>query len=123
MMYPRFFEPSLSFFYLVLLIGLISVGAGCENETANNTIEPESTQPVSVQTYQSRGVVKSIVPSKTFVNVDHEEIPGYMDAMTMFFAVADTMELQDVLVSDSISFTLVVERDRTYLTDVDVLGR
>ncbi len=122
-MYPRFFEPSLSFFYLVLLIGLISVGAGCENETANNTIEPESTQPVSVQTYQSRGVVKSIVPSKTFVNVDHEEIPGYMDAMTMFFAVADTMELQDVLVSDSISFTLVVERDRTYLTDVDVLGR
>lgn len=123
MMYPRFFEPSLSFFYLVLLIGLISVGAGCENETANNTIEPESTQPVSVQTYQSRGVVKSIVPSKTFVNVDHEEIPGYMDAMTMFFAVADTMELQDVLVSDSISFTLVVDRDRTYLTDVDVLGR
>ena len=54
--------------------------------------------------------------------VKHDAVPGYMDAMTMPFRVADRTAIRDRRPGDSITATLVVEPDRSYLEDVQLTG-
>lgn len=68
----------------------------------------DEAQPVP-QSFEARGVVKVITESGSYVNIDHEDIPGYMDAMAMFFAVRDTTILDGVAVNDSVRFTIDVK--------------
>jgi protein SCO1/2 len=59
-----------------------------------------------------RGVVREARPAKSQLVVKHEEIPGYMDAMTMPFQVRDPKILESVKPGDAITFQLhVTEKD------------
>lgn len=53
-------------------------------------------------------MVKTITPSRTYINIDHEPIEGYMDAMAMFFPVPDTALISGLHVADSITFAIEV---------------
>jgi len=55
--------------------------------------------------------------------VKHDAIPGYMDAMTMPFTVADRTAIRDRRPGDLVAATLVVEADRSRLEDLRVVGR
>jgi protein SCO1/2 len=57
------------------------------------------------------------------VLVKHEAVPGYMDAMTMPFHVADRTTIRDRRPGDLIGATLVVDGERSYLEDVHWRGR
>ena len=72
--------------------------------------------------YEGVGVVKAITPSKTFVNIDHEEIEGFMEAMEMFFPVKDTTLLETVQISDSVRFSLEVTEGNYVIVDVTPLN-
>ncbi len=61
--------------------------------------------------FSGAGVVERITPSRQFVQIDHGDIPGYMDAMSMHFAVMDTALLAGITVADSVSFDLQVAID------------
>ena len=66
----------------------------------------------SITNYQVKGVVKSLKPDEKEVVIKHEEIPGYMMAMTMPFSVRDTNELRGVKPGDSVEFRMrVTETD------------
>lgn len=93
-----------------ILLGLL--GAGCEGEQSS----------ASVQTYIGIGVVKAIPDSRAHVNVDHEAIDGFMDAMQMFFPVLDSSVLSGIEVSDSIQFDLVVEKGNYAISSIEVLN-
>lgn len=57
-------------------------------------------------------MVESVQAADKTVRIRHEEIPGYMGAMTMPFAVRDTNELAGIGAGDAVSFRmLVTERD------------
>lgn len=58
--------------------------------------------------FQVRGLVRGIAPDKRNVTIAHEEIPGYMGAMTMTFRVAKEEDTGDLHPGDSVSFTLHV---------------
>ena len=59
-----------------------------------------------------RGVVREARPAKSQLVVKHEEIPGYMDAMTMPFQVRDPKILETVKPGDAITFQLhVTDKD------------
>ena len=59
-----------------------------------------------------RGVARGAVPAKSQLIVKHEEIPGYMDAMTMPFQVRDPKILESVKPGDFITFQLhVTDKD------------
>lgn len=75
------------------------------------TDEADAPEPAvnSVETHQVLGVVKTITPSQTYVNIDHEAIPGFMDAMSMFFSVRDSSVLEGISISDSVKFTLEID--------------
>jgi protein SCO1/2 len=79
--------------------------------------EPEAETPPEAQKYTSVGVLQTFLPDGVHVRMDHEAIPGLMDAMTMSFAVADTSLLRGLSEGDSIRFTLTVIGD-----DIEITG-
>lgn len=56
--------------------------------------------------YRATGVVRAILPEMGVLVVTHEEIPGYMPAMTMGFRTVSPQIHEAVEVGDAIRFVL-----------------
>ena len=113
----------MKYFGLVYLLGAVILAAGCAPDAEEaSSASGETAGGVEVQTYEGRGLVQTITPSKSFVNIDHEEIPGFMDAMAMMFAVKDSTVLEGVAVGDSVSFVLEVGTAMPQISQMDVLN-
>ena len=67
---------------------------------------PEGSPGGAVQEWRVRGIVRAIVPGLNVVVISHEDIPGYMPAMTMGFRLASPEIPQNVRVGDAVRFTL-----------------
>ena len=96
-----------------LIVLALLLWSGCQ--TDGELERPSTGSGVdATATYEVRGVVQSV--DGKYLTVDHENIPGYMDAMTMAFVVADTAEVPDMAEGDSIAFELAVTEmgDRIY---------
>lgn len=63
-------------------------------------------QQQSQQTVVGEGKVIAVVPSSNQIVVDHKEIPGFMDAMTMGYRTEPPSLLESVKAGDSIRFTI-----------------
>ena len=109
---------------------LISVAllAACSKKQAESPTpatavsSPAATTPDSNrQVYQVRGVVKEIRDTNT-VSIAHEEIPGYMIAMTMDFDVKNTNELAGLAPNDQVTFSMVVTEDDGWVENVRKVG-
>ncbi len=62
----------------------------------------------SPKVYLTRGVIQEIDPNQQTVRIKHEEIPGYMAAMTMPFSVKSANELVGFKPGDVVTFEMVV---------------
>jgi Cu/Ag efflux protein CusF len=71
--------------------------------------EPNGTQPAANsaphKSYSARGKIRSFGVSKDNVTIAHQDIPGYMKAMTMMFEVDKPEILKDLKVDDDVTFT------------------
>jgi protein SCO1/2 len=65
-------------------------------------------------THQVTGIVLKVDPARRTFVASCNAIPGYMEAMSMAYAVRDAKELAGVQPGAYIDFTLVVEKDRSY---------
>jgi len=72
---------------------------------------PSSAQAAGPETYRSRGVVKSFGPDRKYVNIAHEKIDGYMEAMTMSFDPRTPEQLAAINVGDRVSFSFTATDD------------
>ena len=63
-----------------------------------------------------------IEPNRLQADIKHEEIKGFMAAMTMPYKVGDAKELADLKPGDLITSTLVVVTNDAYLKDVKKAG-
>lgn len=61
-------------------------------------------------------------PAEHLVVVDHEKIPGFMDAMTMEFMVRDRSQLEGVNPGDRITARLEIDQEGAHLARVRVTG-
>ena len=100
---------------LFLLVVLMLALAACEQAADPPAPEPApSTEPTigkdttSSQHYEAVGVIVSFMAEKKFVNIAHETIPGFMNAMTMPFEVKDTTLLHGFHEGDSVTFHFTV---------------
>jgi Cu/Ag efflux protein CusF len=89
----------------ITIIAIISLAAGfaaggCRSQRVN--------EPV-VRRYELKGRVESIDFDKKRVTIAHEDIKGYMDAMTMGFAVKDESVLRELKSGDRLQATLVYD--------------
>jgi protein SCO1 len=85
----------------------------------------------SAKEYEIKGKVVSVNKSDRKVTVDHEEIPGYMEKMTMEFNLYDDWVYSELAPGAIIQATLVVDGERSWLknpvvtkiTDPSQVGR
>lgn len=70
------------------------------------------------QTYSTRGKVRAIGERKDNITIAHEEIPGYMKAMTMMFEVEKPELLNDIKVEDQVAFTFSDRDGRLYVESI-----
>ena len=56
--------------------------------------------------YRADGVVRAVLPDINVIVITHEEIPGYMPAMTMGFRAMSPRIYESVHIGDAVRFTL-----------------
>lgn len=104
---------------LILCLGIVVAMLSC-NKSAN---QPGATsQPTSSKRYHLKGKVVSIDKRANMANVDGEEIPDFMGAMTMPYVVKPASELDKLAPGDAITADVVVQDDNSWLENVAVIG-
>jgi len=93
--------------HLSAIILLVAIAAGCSRSTAPT--KPE------VREYALRGRVESVDLAKKRAVISHEDIDGYMKAMTMGFQIPDEQALKSLKSGDRIEARLVYD-SRTNLS-------
>jgi protein SCO1/2 len=68
--------------------------------------------------FDFKGKVIVVEPEKHLVTVSHEDVKGYMPAMTMPFAVKNEADLQILAPDDEITATLVIDGKHSWLEDL-----
>ena len=89
--------------FILMLFALTS----CQKNKA--TTPPKVTGPeaaVATTHYQGVGKVISLNPQRPSIEIDHENIEGLMEAMTMEFYVKDKSLLEGLKRGDLISFSI-----------------
>ncbi len=82
---------------------------------------PSQTAPaIAERRYQLKGKVIAIQRDVKEVMIEHEEIPGYMGAMTMPFPLKDEKMLGKIKKDDRIRATLIIDRNGWRLENVVV---
>ena len=71
--------------------------------------------------YTVRGLVRSLPPGQQTIEVQHEEIPGFMAAMTMPFPVRDPKILAGVKPGDAITFRLNVTPRSAWIDQIHAI--
>lgn len=72
--------------------------------------------------YRLQGQVMAVAADRQQATVNHEEIKGFMAAMTMPYKVRETKQLEGVTPGDLIDATLIITTNDAYLTDVKKVG-
>lgn len=62
--------------------------------------------PTTAKSVTGVGKVVALVPQSQEVVIDHEEIKGFMDAMTMGYKVTSQARLQGLNPGDAVTFTI-----------------
>ncbi len=73
---------------------------------------------VNEKRYDLTGTVVAVERDKRLVTVSHQEVKGYMPAMTMPFTVPKESDLKILAPEDQITATLVVDGSRSWLEDL-----
>lgn len=81
-----------------------------------------TSQAASAKRYHLKGKVVSIDKRANMANIDGEEIPGFMGAMTMPYLVKPAAELDKLAPGDAITAAVVVQGDDSWLENVVVTG-
>ena len=118
------FRVAIATLWLSALLGITGCSpttAPSENAPSNPGETAPDLQPTAEpraqrqRTFQVRGVIKEIPETGTSLRIQHEEIPDYMNAMTMPFTVKTRDEFSGFKVGDSVSFTLHVTDTESWI--------
>ena len=74
------------------------------------------------RTYQLTGQILAVKAETNEILVKHDDIPGFMPAMTMTYAVKDAALIKDRAAGDLITATLVVEPSLAHLSAITRTG-
>ena len=115
-------------FYFFAALGLGISFFGCEKQRPSDAAAPakNTNQPAAIDTnrqvFTVKGVIREIKSDFTEAKIKHEEVPGYMPAMTMDFAVKNTNELRGLQSNDVVSFQMVVTENDGWIEQVKKLN-
>ena len=100
---------------VIVAVGLSLFGVGCRAPAGRqDAVAPPATR------YELKGRVISIDKSAKQVTVDHEDIPGFMGAMTMPYAVKDERALERLVPNDQVTAKVVSSGGSYWLEEIVV---
>lgn len=81
-----------------------------------------ATDTSNLKRFPFKGNVISLEPEKKRAKIQHENIPGFMDAMTMSFTVKDDANYSRLQPGDHVEATLVYNENdnRTWLENLQI---
>ena len=91
------------------------IWAGCAKQ--------EESSSKAIQSFEVKGVLLRIESEGRTLVIDHEEITGYMGAMTMPFRVKDVSESEKAQPGDEISFTYKVAEYESWVEGIEPTGK
>ena len=77
----------------------------------------------SKKSYPVRGTILEVRKESNEFLIHHDEIPGFMMAMTMPFKLADSLDINRFKVGDSLKFRLEMEENKAYAANFQLLGK
>ena len=95
-----------------MLVALAGAPAGCR----------QAPPPVNTREFPLTGQVLAVKADRTTITVKHDDVKGFMEAMTMDFTVKDAKAVDGLQPGDLISATLVITDEEGYLKDVRKTG-
>ena len=99
----------------ILLSGCVALALfGCGRST--NTDE-------GADHYDTRGVVRGFSPDRSAIEIQHENIPGFMPSMTMPFVARDPKEVADLKTGEAISFRMTITQKDFWIDNVKKIRR
>ncbi len=116
---PRLHQSLLLLFLCTLL------AAGCQTQTTEGVKAPpkeEAAADAAPQRYTLHGKVVSLSAETKVAAIDHEEIVGWMGAMTMEFPVREASEWEKLQVGDQINATVFVDNSGFHLAEIEVVA-
>lgn len=93
-------------------MALSALSASCSSSSSSSGEPPAS---ANAKRYELIGKVVSVDKATRQVTIAHEEVPGFMDAMTMPFTLRDRWVFDEMQPGDRIGAILVVDDDRSWL--------
>jgi protein SCO1/2 len=78
-------------------------------------------QALTARSFEAQGRVAGFGQDARTVIVEHEKIPGYMQAMTMPFTAKNTAALKRLSVGDAVGFRLHAGSDSSWITGIERL--
>ncbi len=106
-------------FTAVLLSGALAAVSGCHSASTSATVSTNG----NVKQYHVRGVVVSTNPAKGEIMLDTEAIPGFMEAMTMPYTLADASVASELHPGDTITATLSASNNSDVLDQIVIVGQ
>ena len=97
---------------MLLLTLLLAVAVGCGGPS--DPAPAPATEAAEPAVYRVRGVFDQLETDGASMIVQHEEIPGFMAAMTMPFDLEDPTEGEQLEYGDKIEFEYVVTDTGNY---------
>jgi protein SCO1/2 len=95
----------------------------CDKSSNQPTVKVAPPVNATAKRYHLKGKVVSVDKRANMVNVDGEDIPGFMGAMTMPYQVKPAGELDKLSAGDAITADVVVQDDNSWLENVVVSGK
>jgi len=99
----------------ILMAGCVALALlGCGRSTNSDQ---------GAEHYDKRGVVRGFSPDRSTIEIQHENIPGFMPSMTMPFVSRDPKEIADLKTGDAISFRMIVTQKDFWIDNVKRIRR
>ena len=107
----------------IFVVAVLAAMTLCCNKSSNQptVVEPSQVKPAAKR-YHLKGKVVSVDKRASMVNIDGEDIPGFMSAMTMPYPVKPVSELDKLSAGDAITADVVVQEDNAWIENVVVTG-
>jgi Cu/Ag efflux protein CusF len=106
----------------MLAVALLSFSCGSgeapPSEEAAPAPEPAAQESSGEKQYfEAKGLIEDIDRNDNTITIDHEDIPGFMNAMSMSFSVEDPALLDGLGIESEVEFRVEVLGDGTYYID------
>jgi len=103
---------------LVISVLWAALMSGCSPKPA----APNNSGAADVRIYNVRGIVRGVDAAALSLTVEHEDVPGFMPAMTMPFVVRDPAELSVARIGEGIGFRFFVTEDRSWIANLQPMA-